>query len=148
MFAFAHDHERHALVSRMIPPTSDEDYETAIEKYGVLAKEANAADAAATLIVIVEEGTATPNAAWRKRIAESNARFQKMRFSLVTSDAVTRTILALINWLTPKRAGFVRTSHATFEEAVAWCEEQTGKPMGYLRDLERQTRKATSRAAG
>jgi hypothetical protein len=158
MFAFAHDHDRHALVARMMPPTVEADWQAAVDAYGVLARESNAAGAWGTLIVIAHDGSGHPNAAWRQRLAESNKRFKKMRFCLVSRSSITRTVLALVNWLTPSTPGMRRRQHGTFAEAVAWCEVDAGEPMTFLADLyvrasrvgqpTRDARSTPSRAVG
>ena len=51
-----------------------------------------------------------------------------------------RGVMTMINWVSPPVGGSATTAVATFEEAVAWLEEKTGKKLPIARKLLEETK--------
>lgn len=128
MYAFRYDADELALVGLHAgPPATPSDFERAVESIERLAQDANEQEGIATMIVVVECDD-VPDPTWRKRIAAAEGKPYRMCRSLVTRDAVIRGVGTAIAWMGPQ-TGIERTSHLSFDEAVAWIESRVERPM-------------------
>lgn len=122
-----------------LPANGDRDNEAFVE-----AAEAHAAEPAVhphpTLVLMVEPGLPPPNAAWRKRLADSSRVAPPgSLFAFVSKSSVARGVYTAINWLRPppfKHAAFDDT-----EQAEGWIERARG-PVPALRRLIAEARAA------
>lgn len=81
-----------------------------------------------------------PNATWRRKLAElRNKSEQPLRgYSvIVTSSLLLRGVITTINWIVPAKPGGKITVVETFEEALAWLQKETNKPLDYLIEMHR-----------
>jgi hypothetical protein len=78
-----------------------------------------------------------PNASWRQRLAAARKlrRAKRQLSVLVTTSAIARGVLRVMNWLTPLPPGHETITVSTFEEAVSWAEERRGRPLPILRQI-------------
>jgi hypothetical protein len=87
-------------------------------------------------ILVIDANVPIPNATWRRRFAKSRTRsFFPFLFATVTPSHLLRGVMTMINWVTPPPGGSATNSVATFDEAVAWLEERTGRKIPLARKL-------------
>ncbi len=96
---------------------SDADYERYISSLHELDVRMRGRES--TAIVVVDRDNPTPNAAWRKRMAEATRTVQSTPLLVFVSESrVARAVVTAINWIRPPP--YEISIHASFEEAVVW----------------------------
>jgi hypothetical protein len=118
------------------------DYVRSEEALIDLTDRANRANAALTLIVVIDPEAEHPNAMRRKRMAGISKRMRKSRTALVTNSSIARGVGRVMEWLNPPGATRMSGIFGSFPEAVQWAEKDAGRPMPCLVELYRQARQA------
>jgi hypothetical protein len=87
-------------------------------------------------ILVIEPDVPMPNATWRRRFAKSRGKnpFPYL-FVTVTPSHLLRGVLTMINWVSPPSSGSGTVAVASFDEAVAWLEEKTGRKIPIVKRL-------------
>jgi hypothetical protein len=82
-------------------------------------------------IVYVERDNPMPDAKWRTRIADASTTFPiRPCIAFASPSTLIRGIVMAVNWIRPPPYDF--TVEHSFDDAVAWIEEQRGAPMKIL----------------
>jgi hypothetical protein len=143
MYFSAYDERSLALVSLQAGTFNEENFERAQAVAERLATASVFRGGSASWVSIIGPQAEPPNASMRKRIADSNRNFGALRLALVTTSVVHRSVLTAIHWLNPPRADQLYSTCASFDEARAWLEAQSGGAMPIFAELlERVQREA------
>jgi hypothetical protein len=143
MFTEGYDPKRHALVVLYSGrKNTDADYADAARSIERAAADAAAFGAMATLLIVIEGDVGNPDAKQRKRFAEAENQFQKLRFALVSQSKIVQGIFTVIQWLTKGDPNVHRSIHPDVPAALAWMTRELGEPVGYLEELLASARKA------
>ena len=94
-----------------------------------LAADAVAQGAWANWVVVLGKGALPPDAATRKRMAEVNQSFQRLRVAVVTESTLMRAMLTALTWFDPAGSQRVTSAHGTVASAAAWMEGLAGHPL-------------------
>ena len=87
-------------------------------------------------VLVIDADLPMPNATWRRKFAKSRTKsFFPFLFVTVTPSHLLRGVMTMINWVTPPPGGSATNSVATFDEAVAWLEEKSGRKLPLARKL-------------
>ncbi|HLM72781.1 MAG TPA: hypothetical protein VK459_08815 [Polyangiaceae bacterium] len=93
------------------------------------------------IILLIDAEVPIPNATWRRQFAKSRTKsFFPFLFVTVTPSHLLRGVLTMINWVSPPAESSATTAVETFEEAVAWIEQKTGKPLTNARRIYEEAR--------
>jgi hypothetical protein len=127
MFSYRVDHAHANCVWLFSGPTNtDEDWERYVATFAALDAIAWLAELPACILLVDRENP-TPNALWRKRIAEASTSLRSRPLVAFASEALLfRGAITAVNWLRPPPYEF-RTM-ATFDQAVQWIEQRRGVP--------------------
>lgn len=80
------------------------------------------------IILVIDADVPIPNATWRRHFAKARTKsFFPFLFVTVTPSHLLRGVLTMINWVSPPAETSATSAAETFEEAVAWLEQKTGK---------------------
>lgn len=97
-------------------------------------------------VLVVDENLPMPNAMWRRQFAKSRSKsFFPFLFVTVTPSPLLRGVMTMINWVSPPPGGSATNSVATFDEAVAWLEEKTGRKLPLTKKLHEEAKGALRR---
>lgn len=127
---------------------TDADYQAYLDSIDRLIKAAPHTVRPAGIQVVAPDSPA-PNAQWRKRIADHTRRFPRddAMYCMVTRSTAIRGVLTAINWM--RRPNYAFAVRPSFDEAVAWVEQQRGHAASSLPRLYAQAQaQATDALAG
>jgi hypothetical protein len=97
-------------------------------------------------ILVIDAEVPIPNATWRRHFAKSRTKsIFPFIFVTVTPSHLLRGVLTMINWVSPPGGGSATSAAETFEEAVSWMEQKTGKKLLTARKLFDDARNPMSR---
>jgi hypothetical protein len=95
-------------------------------------------------ILVVDPGSPSPNAHWRKRIADASKDVKPPAyFALVSTSAIVRGVVTAINWIRPPPYEFNVVT--TFAAAVHWMEGKRGVKLPAFRELLQEARERALR---
>lgn len=116
---------------------TDADYQNYLDSIDRLIKAAPTSVRPAGIQVVAPDSP-PPNAEWRKRIADHTRHFPRddAMYCMVTRSTVIRGVLTAINWM--RRPNYAFAVRPTFDEAVAWIDQQRGHPARALPQLHEQ----------
>lgn len=138
MYSFTYDKNAAAMVGvlRTTPYfNEDEDYAILLDSIAQHIYAGRQRDSF-KFILVVDEQVPMPNATWRRRFAKSRSRpMISFYFAVVTSSALLRGVLTMVNWVSPPPEGSATTSVATFEEAVGWMEQRLARRLPVFKKL-------------
>lgn len=101
------------------------------------------------IILIIDADVPIPNATWRRHFAKSRTKsFFPFLFVTVTPSQLLRGVLTMINWVSPPAEISATSAAETFEEAVAWMEQKTGKKLPNAKRLYEEARNLTTTLRG
>lgn len=124
---------------------SDDDYARYVASFAIADEACIAGPQPGIGILVVDDDSPVPNAAWRKRMAEASASLKsKPIVLLASSSSVIRGVATAINWIRPPPYDFVTAS--TFEEAVAAAQKRRGEPLTGLHVLLDEARAEAAKA--
>ncbi len=106
-------------------PCTDDDYESIVESTTRLLTE-TPSDRVARFVLVVDPNQPAPNAVWRQRLAEARVTSKSLRYAIVSPSIHERGTVTAIHWLRPPGPGQKVVTSATFSEAVAWLEAESG----------------------
>lgn len=87
-------------------------------------------------ILVIDAEVPIPNATWRRHFAKSRTKsIFPFLFVTVTPSQLLRGVLTMINWVSPPAGSSATSATETFEQAVAWLEEKSGKKLPQARKL-------------
>jgi len=87
-------------------------------------------------ILVIDAEVPIPNATWRRHFAKSRTKsIFPFLFVTVTPSHLLRGVLTMINWVSPPGGGSATSAAETFEEAVAWMEQKSGKKLPSAKKL-------------
>jgi hypothetical protein len=98
------------------------------------------------IILIIDAEVPIPNATWRRHFAKSRTKsFFPFLFVTVTPSHLLRGVLTMINWVSPPAESSATSAAETFEEAVAWMEQKSGRKLPNAKKLYDEARSPMTR---
>ncbi len=127
MFGHAQDDGATSLVAMMLGPAAAAagDYDrlvSVIQRFGDLALRRG--DDAVAHILLYVETKGPPSPKHRKAIAAAADRIPLHCYAFVSPSTIARGVNMAIQLLAPARAGTVRVTHASIDDALMWFETQ------------------------
>ena len=148
MFVYSIDPRRGLIVWLFAGKTnSDDDYGRYIASFAIADDASRLGPQPGVGIIVVDADSPVPNAAWRRRIAESSMSLKSSPLVVLASaSALVRGVATAINWIRPPPYEFFATS--TFEAAVAIAQKRRGEPLTGLHVLLDEARAEVAKVKG
>lgn len=133
MYTYGQDAERGLLVSLHTGRYADlgGDFALFRETFLGFVRDAHAVVEPLVHVVVVENAYPPISARRRLFIASvvSEANPRELLTALVTTSPFVRSVMKVVQWFVPSPIGRAASSHANFEQAVRWIEENRGEPL-------------------
>ncbi|HSI05756.1 MAG: hypothetical protein ACAI38_25995 [Myxococcota bacterium] len=140
MLGYAYDEPGLSLVAMLLGRAEQVDYAklvSVIHEFGDLAQRRTDRDAHVLMYV---GNSGPPSNNHRRAIAGGADRFSRMRFAFVSESTIARGVNMAIQLLAPARAGVVRSTHASIDDALMWFESELSGSGVLLRSLVERAR--------
>ncbi len=140
MLGHAYDEAGLSLVAMLLGRAEQVDYAklvSVIHAFGDLAQRRTDRDAH---ILMYVGNSGPPSSNHRRAIAGGADRFSRVRFAFVSESTIARGVNMAIQLLAPARAGVVRTTHASIDDALLWFESQVTGSSALMRSLVERAR--------
>jgi hypothetical protein len=138
MYSFAFDKPSGLMIGVLKAKphfNEDEDYAILLDSIGRSESATRPGDPF-KFILVIDPDVPMPNATWRRRFAKSRSKnLFPFLFVTVTSSQLLRGVLTMVNWVSPPHQNSSTASMASFDEAVAWLEEKTGRKIPIVKKL-------------
>lgn len=130
----------------LYPTNQNEDFEEALRQQTKLDVECHQHPKGLVILLLSAPDYPTPNARWRRRFAEAAESFQakKAFFALVTSSALMRGVITLVNWIKPGTRS-ENLAFAELSEAIGWLEQKRAEKLPALYEMCEEARVITTR---